>query len=101
MPIAAAAIGAGTSLFSGIMGAHEAGQAAKAQQQAAQKAQQTIAQNQQQALGLEQGMWGGLQGATTPYQTTGKLGAQGLAGLYSKGLLLAPWKQQFQAPTAE
>lgn len=85
------AIGAGTSLLGGIIGAGAAGKASQQEIQAEQQAQQLLEQQEQTALGNY-----------SPYLTAGSQATGTLSqmlGTPGQGLL-TPWTQTFTAPTA-
>jgi hypothetical protein len=88
---ATAAIGAGTSLVGGIIGAVGAGQASQEEIQALQKAQGSLQTSEAQG-----------QQALAPYLNAGSQATGTLSQMLStpgQGLL-TPWTQQFTAPTA-
>ncbi|HVZ39380.1 MAG TPA: hypothetical protein VHI13_08895 [Candidatus Kapabacteria bacterium] len=99
--LSASLIGAGANIFGGILGSNAANNAAALQQQAAAQASQLEQQNAQQAINFQQGVWGQTQNNFQPYLQAGQ-GAlsQLVSGMLPGGSLVAPWTQQFQAPTA-
>ena len=83
-------------IFSSIFGGNK-------QASAAQSAQQLEAKNQADALAFQKQEWQQQQGNLAPWITQGQGAVSTLGGLENQALTgagpLAPWTQQFQAPT--
>ena len=100
MSFIAVAIGGGA-----LIGAIGSSFAASTQAGAAESAQQLQYQEQQQALQFQQQEWNTQQQNMAPWIKQGQGAINTLGGLQNQALQgqgpLAPWTQQFQAPTAE
>src|ERR1700757_976619 len=95
--VASAAAGVGSA----AIGAHAAGKAAETQAAAAKSAQQLQKEEADQALAFQKQQWTTQQQNLAPWLTAGRGALGELSGLTStpgQGLL-APFSEQFQAPT--
>jgi hypothetical protein len=100
-------IGGGISAITGLFGANQQANAAKAaaaqQAQAAQQAMNIAGVNKAAAVGAQTGATNQIQGLYSPYLQAGQQGMGTLSSMLAtpgQGLL-AGWNQNFQAPTAE
>ena len=95
----------GGSIASAGIGAIGSAKAAGAQAGAAKNAQQLEYQQEQDALNFQKQEWQTQQGNMAPWIKAGQGAIGTLSGLENQGLAgqgpLAPWTQQFQAPTLE
>ena len=84
MPLAAAGIGAGTSLIGGLMGSSAAQNAASVQAAGAEKGAALEQENSQKALDFQNGVWNQTQSNLNPYINSGQNANSALA--YGLGL---------------